>query len=75
VSEYARIGNPSQTNLPLPLKPGLYEIAATALCRAMRIGSRIAHHREVDRAGGGGAAMILPGETEAALRGRKHAEG
>lgn len=32
-------------------------------------------YSEVGRAGGGGATMILPGETEAALRGRNHAEG
>ena len=30
---------------------------------------------EVGRPGRGGATMILPGETEAALRGRNHAEG
>jgi len=32
-------------------------------------------HPEVGRAGRGGATIILPGETEAALRGRNHAEG
>jgi hypothetical protein len=32
-------------------------------------------YSEVGRAGRGGATMILPGETEAALRGRNHAEG
>ena len=31
-------------------------------------------HPEVSRAGRGGATIILPGETEAALRGRNHAE-
>jgi hypothetical protein len=30
---------------------------------------------EVETEGRGGATMILPGETEAALRGRNHAEG
>jgi hypothetical protein len=37
--------------------------------------SWITAYPEVGRAGGGGATMILPGETEAALRGRNHAEG
>ena len=37
--------------------------------------SSITAYPEVGRAGGGGATMILPGETEAALRGRNHAEG
>jgi len=37
--------------------------------------SSITAHPEVGRASRGGATMILPGETEAALRGRNHAEG
>ena len=37
--------------------------------------SLITAHPEVGRPGRGGATMILPGETEAALRGRNHAEG
>jgi hypothetical protein len=37
--------------------------------------SCISAHPEVGRLGLGGATMILPGETEAALRGRNHAEG
>jgi hypothetical protein len=36
---------------------------------------RMTAYPEVGRAGRGGATMILPGETEAALRGRNHAEG
>ena len=36
---------------------------------------RLTAHPEVGRAGRGGATMILPNETEAALRGRNHAEG
>ena len=35
----------------------------------------ITAHPEVGRAGCGGATTILPGETEAALRGRNRAEG
>ena len=36
---------------------------------------RLTAHSEVGRAGRGDATMILPGEMEAALRGRNHAEG
>jgi hypothetical protein len=32
-------------------------------------------HPETGRTGRGSATMTLPGETEAALRGRNHAEG
>jgi hypothetical protein len=34
----------------------------------------LTRYSEVGRSGGG-AKMVLPGETEAALRGRNHAEG
>ena len=49
-------------------------VASHRIAQFRRSG-RITRNPEVGRAGRGGATMILPGETEAALRGRNHAEG